>query len=628
MAGLIGTSGRGQGRINVDELNQRIQSYQPPARAAAPVQKAAPAPQPVKAPTIWQRISQVGQGFNSAVGVVGNDIARSLPGGKNDFKQQQRGAQQIAKDTKFIVSQRKSGKMSAPVASNLLRNNGQGQSQAAAETVASVNYKNLGGSPVEAERTVAKGVVRYLPGGMNDLKANNAQADSALKNQAFVRGLQKSGKMNKDSAGKILKANAESASNASSSSDSIIKDMPTKGQLIGGLAKTGVDAVSAGAGTRAVLSKGVSKMEAGAGRDAAVNSLLSRSKSNIMLDAGRAANAPKKILVNDLSTATKSTVSDIRANGKGISIKDTSTPTQLKPSRVTSSGYSTEFKKISSSYDKQSADLAKLPPTAQKVRQEAIDAQAQKAIDDLNTRSAQTQFTVKDLKAKTLTLAAKDRPVVGKQVKFEDLGTRPTTTGVIRAGDATLGKSTGTAERALAQDAATGTSKIASDIAEKASGKALRETYGELAQYDKITVKDQAARATKLIEGDRQELHNVIDGKKPLPEGLRATSIITAIENHPVLSKDTDLLLKVAKSSLPSESSYSAQELRLAAERMHHSPVEAIKSVQAARIKSAERRAGMSVAEATKKTVKEVGDNKIKVTRETWDSFIESIRCS
>jgi hypothetical protein len=62
-------------------------------------------------------------------------------------------------------------------------------------------------------RDINKGFVaaaRVLPGGQNDFKAEQNKADSALKNQAFIRNLQKQGKIKQPAAAKIIGANAQS----------------------------------------------------------------------------------------------------------------------------------------------------------------------------------------------------------------------------------------------------------------------------------------------------------------------------------------------------------------------------------------------------------------------------------
>lgn len=171
------------------------------------------------------------------------------------------------------------------------------------------------------------------------------------------------------------------------------------------------------------------------------------------------------------------------------------------------------------------------------------------------------------------------------------------------------------------QKANTGTSKVAERIAKDIKGQ-----YGELAQYDKLTIKDQAEKAAALIS-DKDRLNRVISGEEKLPDGLRATSIITAVRSDPALLKDGELLRKLASSPLASESSYSAQELRLARENAKNDPVEAIKSIQKARIKAFEAKGKVSAPKAITKEVQAIRAAKPKITVKSWDDFIDSLKC-
>lgn len=166
-----------------------------------------------------------------------------------------------------------------------------------------------------------------------------------------------------------------------------------------------------------------------------------------------------------------------------------------------------------------------------------------------------------------------------------------------------------------------GTSKVAERVAKDIKGQ-----YGDLAQYDKITIKDQAQKATTLLS-DRAKLDRVVSGEDPLPQGLRATSVITAVRSDPVLSKDSELLRQLANSDLASESSYSAQELRLARENAKLDPVEAIKGVQKARATALEAKTGKTAAKAISTEVKQIRATVPKVSRQSWGDFIESIKC-
>lgn len=174
-----------------------------------------------------------------------------------------------------------------------------------------------------------------------------------------------------------------------------------------------------------------------------------------------------------------------------------------------------------------------------------------------------------------------------------------------------------------------GTSKIAQDIQTKAVAKSLTDNYGELSQYNKINVANEADKAVKFVNGDKEDVMKVISGEKPLPSNLRATAVIKAVEEHPEYSKDGEVLKALAKSPLNTESSRSAQELRLAAERDQNSAVNKINELSKTREDAFKTRTGKTVAKATNDEVRQIREAvpKVATTKETFSSFVDSLKC-
>lgn len=174
-----------------------------------------------------------------------------------------------------------------------------------------------------------------------------------------------------------------------------------------------------------------------------------------------------------------------------------------------------------------------------------------------------------------------------------------------------------------------GESKVGKSIETKAIEDKLTNAFEGTAEYDKITIKDQARRANELTD-DIKRAKRVLNGEEPLPEGLRGSSLITAMEDYAIKNKDVQLLQDIARSPLTSETSVHAQELRMLAERNPDSPIAAIQSIKKAREARAEKSLkGEKVNEVKKKTVKEIKSEikKVSATKETWASFIDSIVC-
>lgn len=171
-----------------------------------------------------------------------------------------------------------------------------------------------------------------------------------------------------------------------------------------------------------------------------------------------------------------------------------------------------------------------------------------------------------------------------------------------------------------------GTSKIGKSINTKAIEQGLTKTYGDLAQYSKITIKDQAKKAADVVNGDPEQLRRIVNGQEKLPEGLKSTALVTAVEQHALKTKDVDLLRDLARSPHVSESSRSAQELRLAAEREPDSASVRIKQVIDARRKAVGSKIG-SVDRNVTKTAKGIKDYVKTPSRQEWGDFINEITC-
>jgi hypothetical protein len=169
-------------------------------------------------------------------------------------------------------------------------------------------------------------------------------------------------------------------------------------------------------------------------------------------------------------------------------------------------------------------------------------------------------------------------------------------------------------------------SKIAKSIEAKAIEDKLTKGFSDLAEYDPITIKDQAKRATDLVNSDINLAREIIRGDKPLPEGLRGTALIIAMEEYIKKAKDPDVAYELANSPLVSKTSYAAQELRLAAERIPDSAtakIQEIKKAREAKISEIEKK-----KTNLKRSLKEEM-NKINLSKEelSWNRFLEKITC-
>lgn len=171
------------------------------------------------------------------------------------------------------------------------------------------------------------------------------------------------------------------------------------------------------------------------------------------------------------------------------------------------------------------------------------------------------------------------------------------------------------------------TSKIALDINKKAIESKLTEGFKELAGYDPITIKEQTEKATKLIEDNMEKVTSILKGNDSLPEGLKGTALIVALEEYLLKNPNKELAYLLANSDIVSGTSEAAQELRLAAERKPDSATAKIQEIK----KSRTRKISETKRKETKEIVKKIKESTEKVNLEgkdlEWDNFLDSIKC-
>lgn len=218
-------------------------------------------------------------------------------------------------------------------------------------------------------------------------------------------------------------------------------------------------------------------------------------------------------------------------------------------------------------------------------------------------------------------LKVTDQPIVGEPIVNTEVKSPTESTTTPKPGTKV--------PEAVVPSETTRKSKVGASIEAKAIEKGLTESFGDTAEYTPITIKDQAERAAKLIIEDVQKAKDVALGHEPLPDGLRAGTILKAMEDYAMRNNDVELLRGLANSPLTSETSLHAQELRILAERNPDSATVRIREIAKAREEAALRKTGTKdVATAKKKIAGEIKAEIAKThTKETWSQFVESIKC-
>ncbi len=171
-------------------------------------------------------------------------------------------------------------------------------------------------------------------------------------------------------------------------------------------------------------------------------------------------------------------------------------------------------------------------------------------------------------------------------------------------------------------------SKLGRNIESSAVEKGLSSGFENLAAVDKITIKDQAKKSTDLVNGDLEKAKNIMNGKEPVPEGLRSSALFTALEKYAEKNNDINLSKELASSPLTAESSVHAQELRLMAENNPTSLVSNLKEVKKAREGVLEKK-GKKINQIKKGEVDKIKSEmkKAEPKIKDWKEFITSLTC-
>lgn len=167
---------------------------------------------------------------------------------------------------------------------------------------------------------------------------------------------------------------------------------------------------------------------------------------------------------------------------------------------------------------------------------------------------------------------------------------------------------------------------LSQGVEAKAIENKLANNFGDLPEYKTVSMSDQAQRASDILGQDYESAKSIAMGEKAPPKGTLPESVFVAVENKAISEGDVQTLQDLANSKLSASATTMGQRIRTLGERDPTSPVGAIQEVQKAR---SDALAQKDVAKQTQDTVKEIQDSikNVKTTKETWNSFVDSITC-
>lgn len=156
----------------------------------------------------------------------------------------------------------------------------------------------------------------------------------------------------------------------------------------------------------------------------------------------------------------------------------------------------------------------------------------------------------------------------------------------------------------------------------------LTSTFGDLPEYRQLSMADQAAKASDLINTDYDTAKAVAMGDRQPPKGLLPESVFVGVEKRALAEGDVDTLRQLAtRSRLSTAATTMGQRIRTLGERDPASPVGALQEVQKAREADVSKR--MDIDAAKRETVEEIRSEVRGAASkaDAWRDFLGSIEC-
>jgi hypothetical protein len=180
--------------------------------------------------------------------------------------------------------------------------------------------------------------------------------------------------------------------------------------------------------------------------------------------------------------------------------------------------------------------------------------------------------------------------------------------------------------RAVQGTGETVTRGLSAGVEESAIERGLVNNFGDLPEYERVSMADQARQATDLIGNDYDLAKDVAMGRRAPPSGLLPESVFVGVEKRALAEGDVETLRQLAtRSRLTTAATTMGQRIRTLGERDASSPVGAIQAVQAAR----ERAYGAGLSEAKAAAVREIkAEVRTNASKPAaWEALVDSLLC-
>lgn len=200
--------------------------------------------------------------------------------------------------------------------------------------------------------------------------------------------------------------------------------------------------------------------------------------------------------------------------------------------------------------------------------------------------------------------------------------TKSTQSQVIKEGQSQPPKTTNAKVQPLQDTENLKTSKLGLRVEKTAIEKKLTTDLGDLPQYKTMNMKEQASKASSLIQSDPERALRVALGQEAPPSGLVPESVFKALESSVTTP---EMARRLANSPLVTEASTLGQRIKALDVRTSESSIEAMSQVIKARENTIKGKGGAE--KLIKKTVDEVKSKVKTPDKYDWNAFISSISC-
>jgi len=171
-------------------------------------------------------------------------------------------------------------------------------------------------------------------------------------------------------------------------------------------------------------------------------------------------------------------------------------------------------------------------------------------------------------------------------------------------------------------------------IEEKAIERKLTKGFGELPEYERVNMIEQAGLANELIKADYERGKRIAMGEEIPPQNIIPEAVLVALEEHAIKNGDVVLLKDLATvSRLSTDATTMGQRIRTLAERNPESPVARIKEIKNVREANYEKGLKRKNLEKDKKAItKNIKDSidkeiKRKLKKGDWETFVNEMIC-